>query len=109
MEAPCPVYCIVSRRRPPLAGGCIYRVSLAGRTSISTAQLSCPNCQGAKTRRSRRRSALDHLFGFGGVLPWRCEECAARFYARVVPLRNFIYAQCGICGNLALQRISAEY
>jgi hypothetical protein len=27
----------------------------------------------------------------------------------VVPWRNFLYAHCGFCGNLALQRISAEY
>jgi hypothetical protein len=26
-----------------------------------------------------------------------------------VPLRNLYYAHCGICGNLELQRISAEY
>jgi hypothetical protein len=43
------------------------------------------------------------------VLPWRCDACEARFYARVVPWRNFLYAHCGFCGNLALQRISAEY
>jgi hypothetical protein len=43
------------------------------------------------------------------VLPWRCDACEARFYARAVPLRNFFYAHCRICGNLELQRISAEY
>jgi hypothetical protein len=32
-----------------------------------------------------------------------------RFYARAVPLRSFFYAHCGICGNLELQRISAEH
>jgi len=51
---------------------------------------------------------LDYLFGFAGVLPWRCENCAARFYARLMPYRTFLYAHCGLCGNLELQRISAE-
>jgi hypothetical protein len=26
-----------------------------------------------------------------------------------MPWRSFLYAHCGICGNHALQRISAEY
>jgi hypothetical protein len=52
---------------------------------------------------------VDYLFGFAGVLPWRCESCGARFYARLMPFRTFLYAHCGICGNLELQRISAEH
>jgi hypothetical protein len=32
-----------------------------------------------------------------------------RFYARALPFRNFFYAHCGICGNLELRRISAEF
>jgi hypothetical protein len=52
---------------------------------------------------------VDYLFGFVGILPWRCEACAARFYARLMPFRTFLYAHCGICGNLELQRISAEH
>jgi hypothetical protein len=41
-------------------------------------------------------------------LPWRCESCETRFHARLTPFRTFFYAQCGICGNLELQRIAAE-
>jgi len=52
---------------------------------------------------------LDHLFGFAGFLPWRCGSCAARFHARLVPLRTFFRAHCGICGNLDLQRIAAKH
>jgi hypothetical protein len=51
---------------------------------------------------------LDYLFGLAGVLPWRCESCEFRFHARLLPLRTFFYAHCWICGNLELQRISAE-
>ena len=51
---------------------------------------------------------VDYLFGVAGILPWRCESCTARFYARLMPFRTFLYAHCGICGNLELQRISAE-
>jgi len=50
----------------------------------------------------------DYLFGFAGSLPWRCGSCALRFYARPMPFRTFLYAHCRICGNLELQRISAE-
>jgi hypothetical protein len=52
---------------------------------------------------------LDYLFGVAGILPWRCQSCAARFHARLLPFRTFLYAHCGICGNLELQRISAEH
>jgi C4-type Zn-finger protein len=52
---------------------------------------------------------VDYLFGFVGILPWRCESCTTRFYARLMPFRTFLYAHCGICGNLELQRISAEH
>jgi hypothetical protein len=51
---------------------------------------------------------MDYLFGVAGILPWRCESCATRFHARLMPFRTFLYAHCGICGNLELQRISAE-
>jgi hypothetical protein len=52
---------------------------------------------------------MDHVFGFAGMLPWRCGACEVRFYARAVPVRNHFYARCGICGNLELQRIAAEH
>jgi len=49
------------------------------------------------------------MFGVVGILPWRCEACGVRFYARLMPFRTFLYAHCGICGSLELQRISAEH
>jgi hypothetical protein len=52
---------------------------------------------------------LDYLFSLAGILPWRCESCAVRFHARLMPFRTFLYAHCGICGNLELQRIAAEH
>jgi hypothetical protein len=51
---------------------------------------------------------MDYLRGFAGILPWRCESCEARFYARAMALRCFLYAHCRICGNFDLQHISAE-
>jgi hypothetical protein len=50
---------------------------------------------------------LDYLFSVAGILPWRCQSCATRFHARLMPFRTFFYAHCGICGNLELQRIAA--
>src|ERR1700716_2254630 len=78
-----------------------------GRTPIGIVSLDCPICHGSKTRRSKRRTTLDHLFGFAGVLPWRCGGCEVRFYARATPVRNYFYAHCRNCGNLELQRIAA--
>ncbi|HEY2461798.1 MAG TPA: hypothetical protein VGI16_13380 [Candidatus Acidoferrum sp.] len=52
---------------------------------------------------------MDYLLGVVAVVPWRCRKCEARFYARPLPLNHLLYAHCSICGNLELQRISAEY
>ena len=70
--------------------------------------MTCPNCHGSDSRRSRRRSAKDYLFSVVGVLPWRCSECETRFYERAFPLRHLFYAHCAICGNFDLQRIAPE-
>ena len=70
--------------------------------------MNCPVCQAAGCRRSRRRSALDFVLSIAGVFPWRCAACESRFHARAMPLRRRFYARCGLCGNLELQRISAE-
>src|SRR5712692_4624714 len=107
MSAP-RAYCIATRGRLSLAEFCAFRLCCAGRAEIGTSPTSCPVCHSTNSRRSRRRSVLDYLFGFGGVLPWRCEICETRFYARLMPFRTFLYAHCRICGNLELQRISAE-
>jgi len=98
----------LSSELKPLADGRALRLCSAGREEIGISLTSCPVCHSANTRRSKRRSVLDYLFAFAGILPWRCEACAARFYSRLLPFRTFMYAHCRICGNLELQRISAE-
>jgi hypothetical protein len=98
----------LSNELKPLADGRALRLCSAGREEIETGLTSCPVCHSANTRRSKRRSVLDYLFAFAGILPWRCEACAARFYSRLLPFRTLMYAHCKICGNLELQRISAE-
>jgi len=70
--------------------------------------MNCPACQAAACRRSRRRSVSEYLFSAVGVVPWRCMVCETRFHARAIPLRHLLYARCGVCGNLDLQRISAD-
>jgi hypothetical protein len=69
----------------------------------------CPICHSAKARRSRRRSVLDYLFSAVSIVPWRCEECEARFHASPMPFRQLFYAHCAICGNHDLKQISAEH
>src|SRR6266404_942649 len=59
--------------------------------------------------RGESRSVRDFLFSAAGVLPWRCKTCQTRFHARLLPLRILFYAHCANCGNLKLQRISAEH
>ena len=51
---------------------------------------------------------FDYALSVVGVLPWRCNVCHTRFHARVIPLRRVLYARCGFCGNLELQRIAPE-
>ena len=84
------------------------RLLLARRKPIRIIRISCPACHSSSIRRSKRRSVQDFLFSAAGVLPWRCETCHTRFRARLMPLRTLFYAHCANCGNLELQRISAE-
>ena len=51
----------------------------------------------------------DYFYSVTGRLPWRCESCETRFYARPWPLRVRFFAHCKICGNLDLQRIAPEH
>jgi predicted nucleic acid-binding Zn ribbon protein len=44
-----------------------------------------------------------------GVYPWRCRECRARFYARLMNLSDSLHAHCPICGNVDLKRIAADH
>lgn len=44
-----------------------------------------------------------------GLVPWRCELCELRFYARAFPLQHHYYAHCRRCGNLDLKRIAPEF
>jgi hypothetical protein len=71
--------------------------------------MTCPACQSENIRRSRRRSALEFLFGITGFLPWRCQACETRFRARTFPIRDIVYAHCSTCSNFALKRISPEH
>jgi len=98
----------LSNELQTLADGRAFRLCSGGREEIGIKPISCPVCHAANSRRSKRRSVHDHLLGFAGVLPWRCESCEARFHARTMPLRLLFYAHCAICGNFELQRISAD-
>ena len=91
----------------PLAN--VFAYAFCRRAKIETTQLVCPSCRSSKARRSRRRTMSDYLLALTGILPWRCESCETRFHARPFPLRNFIYAHCGICGNLELERIAPHH
>jgi C4-type Zn-finger protein len=71
--------------------------------------MTCPICKGKDARRSRRQNAADYLLGALGVYPWRCRDCRARFYARLMPLSDSLHAHCPICGNFELKRISPAH
>src|SRR6266478_1672018 len=94
MDAP-GEYCIAPGERLPLAAGCISRLCLPGRTPIGKVLLACPICRGSKTRRSKRRTAVDYLFGFVGVLPWRCGACEVRDLRQFGIAANFRGARAG--------------
>ena len=71
--------------------------------------MTCPVCKGKDTRRSRRQNAADYVLSVFGVYPWRCRDCRARFYARLMNLSDTLHAHCPICGNVELKRISPEH
>src|SRR5215470_10605102 len=71
--------------------------------------MTCPICKGKDARRSRRQSAADYILSVMGVYPWRCRDCRARFFARLMPLSDSLHAHCPICGNIDLKRISPEH
>jgi hypothetical protein len=97
----------VTLRRQPLAEMRCIPYALAKRT-FQKLPMTCPACKGGACRRSRRRSVSEYLVSAAGVVPWRCTTCETRFHARAIPLRHLLYARCGVCGNLELQRIGAE-
>jgi hypothetical protein len=69
--------------------------------------LICTRCGSYNCLRSHRRK-IELALAAIGVLPWRCLDCRARFYARRVPLRCLPYAHCPRCGNLQLFRIRRD-
>jgi len=71
--------------------------------------MTCPVCNSSDARRSRRQHLGDYLLSAIGVYPWRCRDCEARFYGRLLPLSALFHAHCPICGNPDLKRISNEY
>lgn len=40
----------------------------------------CPNCGEVEGRRSRRRGLVEQVLGFIFVFPFRCQQCAHRFF-----------------------------
>jgi len=87
----------------------VFAYAFAGDRNIRTTPPPCPQCRSSQARRSRRRSISDYLLSFLRILPWRCESCGFRFYARPFPLRELLYAHCRICGNQELQRIAPHH
>jgi len=71
--------------------------------------ISCPACNSNACRRSRRQGLKDFSYGVIGFVPWRCTACGVRFRSRGVPVSQWKYAHCAICGNFDLQRISPEH
>jgi len=86
-------------------GGPILRRTnpLGGRSLV------CPKCESHNCQRSRRRSALDYIFGVTKIRPWRCGNCNVRFFAWSVPIRYLGYVHCRRCGRFELQRIASEH
>jgi hypothetical protein len=71
--------------------------------------INCPSCNSSDCRRSRRRGFTDFSYGLIGLIPWRCNNCEARFRSRPVPFSHAKFAHCAICGNFDLKRISPEH
>jgi len=47
---------------------------------------ACPQCGSADYRRSKRRGILERFaLSLVKLLPYRCDECNARFYNRLEP------------------------
>lgn len=67
----------------------------------------CSRCGSDNCLRSHRRK-VELFLAVAGILPWRCLDCRARFYARRIPLRYLPYARCPRCGNLRLLRIRRD-
>jgi hypothetical protein len=51
----------------------------------SSARGTCPACGWADVRRSHTPERFDRLLKMIGLLPYRCERCGNRFYARARP------------------------
>jgi DNA-directed RNA polymerase subunit RPC12/RpoP len=47
--------------------------------------ISCPDCQSDLAHKSRTRGIVEFLLVFLWFRPYRCEECAYRFFRRSVP------------------------
>lgn len=44
--------------------------------------IACPNCHSHHCHRTRRSRLFDSLASLFHLRPWRCEDCAFRFYRR---------------------------
>src|SRR5262249_20670682 len=47
--------------------------------------------------------------GVVGLRPWRCRSCHIRFFAWSVAVKYLSFTHCRRCGNLDLQRVSADH
>lgn len=52
---------------------------------------------------------MDYLAGIARLRPWRCRDCDARFFAWAVPISYVWLVHCKTCGNMDVQRISAQH
>jgi hypothetical protein len=93
----------------PLANFRAFGLLLTRREPLSAGFMSCPVCHASTIRRSQRRQLQDYLFALIGAHAWRCEKCQTRFHSRPIPFRTLFNAHCANCGNLELQRISADH
>ena len=47
-------------------------------------EAACPYCRSTKVRRSQRKGFVELVvLPMFGILPYRCQECDQRFYAKI--------------------------
>jgi DNA-directed RNA polymerase subunit RPC12/RpoP len=64
--------------------------------------ITCPYCNGASLRRSRRKSWLEILPMAIGSYPFRCLDCNQRFRVSIWLVSRLRYAKCPKCLGLEL-------
>jgi len=69
---------------------------------MSESALTCPRCESASVRRSRRVNVQEMTRMMMGVYPFRCNACGERFWASVWLFSIWRVAKCPRCLNLSL-------